>query len=482
MDTPLIRYGKYLLIAAILYFPLFSHLGSLSVRIWDEARLAQSAYEMLQNGNFLIQHINGKPDMWSTKPPLLIWAIIINMKLFGINELAVRLPSAMAALGTMGALFFFLKKISRTEWLGIFSVLILVSTAGYITEHASRTGDYDAPMTLFTTISCLAYYTYLEKKDKKYLHIFFVALTIAALIKSVNALLFIPALLIYTIIDKKLVYIFKQKHFYIGIGYTIFFILGYYLTREYYNPGYLKAVYNNELGGRFLEALESHGEPFFYYLSNLESFQYSFWIWLVPVGVYLGFKNESKQYKRFTLFTTLLILVYFLVISISQTKLAWYITPVFPFLAIIVSNVIYYIFEKVKARQSTKELNWILPIIVGVLFTLSYVQVFNKNYCPSETKIDASTYYTSYYLKKAIKENKSLSGYTVLYDGYKEHVRFYVSILNSKGSDIHFIDETDVRTGDKVIIQDQNTITRLKVSKKTKLLDHYDGIEVLEFL
>ena len=53
---------KYLLVLLLIFVPLFQHLGSLTIRIWDESRLAINAYEMYHHGNYLIPTFNGEPD------------------------------------------------------------------------------------------------------------------------------------------------------------------------------------------------------------------------------------------------------------------------------------------------------------------------------------------------------------------------------------------------------------------------------------
>ena len=63
----------YFLLIVLVYFPLFSNLDSTPMRIYDEAFSASSALEMLANGNWSVTHFNGHPDMWFTKPPLMIW-------------------------------------------------------------------------------------------------------------------------------------------------------------------------------------------------------------------------------------------------------------------------------------------------------------------------------------------------------------------------------------------------------------------------
>ena len=104
------HFFKYMALAVLLAIPIFWHLDTLPIRVWDEARLAINAYEMLNNGDLIVTHFNGKPDMWNTKPPLLIWIQALFMKILGVNELSVRMPSTIAAFLTCIVLFIFSKK------------------------------------------------------------------------------------------------------------------------------------------------------------------------------------------------------------------------------------------------------------------------------------------------------------------------------------------------------------------------------------
>src|SRR5690606_9717613 len=100
--------------------------------IWDEARLAINAYEMSQNGNLIVTYFDGAPDMWNTKPPLLIWIQALFIKMFGFNELAIRLPSAIAALFTCVVILIFSEKYLKNFWFGFIAVVVLVTSQGYI--------------------------------------------------------------------------------------------------------------------------------------------------------------------------------------------------------------------------------------------------------------------------------------------------------------------------------------------------------------
>ena len=142
---------KILLFIGIIYFPIFLHLEYLPIRIWDEARLAINAYEMHENSNFLITYFKGNPDMWNTKPPLMIWFQVFFIKLFGVGELAIRLPSAIVAFLTCVSVMFFSLKYLKSYWFGLFAVIILITSDGYISIHGARTGDYDSLLVFFLT-------------------------------------------------------------------------------------------------------------------------------------------------------------------------------------------------------------------------------------------------------------------------------------------------------------------------------------------
>ena len=118
----------------VVYFSLFYKLATGSLNIWDEARVAVSALEMSQTGNWLIPTYDFKPDMWSVKPPLMVILEAIAMKWVGFNELAVRLPGAIAAFATLALLFWFSVKQLNSLLVGFCSVLFLSTSPGYVSS------------------------------------------------------------------------------------------------------------------------------------------------------------------------------------------------------------------------------------------------------------------------------------------------------------------------------------------------------------
>lgn len=452
MKKFLTNYLPYILLAALAYMPLFGYLNSLPIRIWDEARLAMNAYEMLHNSNFIVTYFEGKPEMWNTKPPLLIWMQVFWMKILGVNELAVRLPSAIAALLTCGTLMVFSILYLKKYWFGFIAVLVLLTSHGYIALHSTRTGDYDALLTLFTTLSGLYFFTYCETTKNKHLYLFFAFTAMAVLTKSITGLLFLPGMVLYSIIQKQFIPLLKNKHFYFGLLSFLVVAAGYYLLREMNNSGYIAAVIENELGGRYLKTLEDNTHGFWYYFDNIIGTHYSTWVLLVPSGLIIGLFSRELQIKRITLFSFLLIVTFFLVISSSQTKLEWYDVPLYPFLSILVAVFIHFIFEllnNIKWIKQTLQVNVVPFIFLFLLFIIPYQKIIDKTYKPKNYSSGKTFYEIGYYLKDAIKGKHDLNQQFLLYKGYNTHNKFYLNILNDKGVEISFkywdnLDEGDV--------------------------------------
>jgi len=75
---------------------LFSGLGSLGLVGPDEPRYAAIARAMAESHDWITPRLWGSP--WFEKPVLYYWSAGIAMRIFGVNEFAARLPSALATL------------------------------------------------------------------------------------------------------------------------------------------------------------------------------------------------------------------------------------------------------------------------------------------------------------------------------------------------------------------------------------------------
>lgn len=135
--SPIARIAWAVLIIATLAICYFSHLGALGFVGPDEPRYAWIARDMAESGDWITPRLYGKP--WFEKPPLYYWSAAVSFKLFGVSEVAARLPSAVAALLATLAIAWLAWRLYGAEtarWL----LLLLPTSVGMIGfSHAAAT-------------------------------------------------------------------------------------------------------------------------------------------------------------------------------------------------------------------------------------------------------------------------------------------------------------------------------------------------------
>ncbi|MEZ4739169.1 MAG: glycosyltransferase family 39 protein [Flavobacteriales bacterium] len=435
-------------------FPLFMHLDVLPIRIWDESRQAWNAFEMWQNGNYLVTYFQGAPDMWSTKPPLLIWCQALLFGLIGPGELALRLPSAVAALLTG---WFLLRTVARNlgaSWMGLIACAVLYTNQGYINMHVARSGDYDAMLVLFMSLSAWALYRWTVDGRPRQVLFFFILLTLGVLTKSVQALLFLPGLFLFLLFEKKVITLFRLRQTYFGLLLFVLVVGGFYALRESANPGYLEAVWMNELGGRYGDALEGHHGPWNYYVSMLIEHHFVPWWWLVPCGIVLGFAHRNPEMRRWTLLLVCVGSAYLFIMSSAGTKLEWYEAPLFPILSALAAIAIYVPFVWLQSENLfTPQLRGrVLPYLLLFLgFVGPYSSTVGRMYFPKEWAWDEERYAGTKFLQSMVRGTEHTQVDAVCYDDYNAQNAFYVKLLQDRGERIDCIAKPDLTTGQRAM-------------------------------
>lgn len=131
----------------------FCRLGSLSIR-GEETRRATIAREMIETGDWNVPRQQGEPYL--SRPPMQNWAIaLVGMAAGEIDELAVRLPSALAVLLTTLLVYSYARLFLNR--LGGISAAAAFATFGQILE-LGRLGETDALLTLCVSGSLLLWH------------------------------------------------------------------------------------------------------------------------------------------------------------------------------------------------------------------------------------------------------------------------------------------------------------------------------------
>src|SRR5579862_7326538 len=147
------RLGHYaaLLAAGTLLFLV--NLGGPALWDIDEGRNATAALEMRESGDWIVPKFNG--ELRSHKPALLYWLQAAAYAVFGVNEFAARLPSALAALVTV-LLVYEMGRRMFNAGSGLLSGLVLASSILFCAS--AHFANPDALLLTFTTATLLLFW------------------------------------------------------------------------------------------------------------------------------------------------------------------------------------------------------------------------------------------------------------------------------------------------------------------------------------
>jgi 4-amino-4-deoxy-L-arabinose transferase-like glycosyltransferase len=142
-----------LLLLALCAVSFFWRLGANGLWDLDEALYTESAREMRLSGDYVTPRVNGEP--FFEKPPLLYWEAAGSFALFGRNELAARLPSALASTVVVALLFLVGSRVFSFRAGILASSFYAVSPLVF---GAARQLTTDATLTLCITAALLAFF------------------------------------------------------------------------------------------------------------------------------------------------------------------------------------------------------------------------------------------------------------------------------------------------------------------------------------
>lgn len=453
--APLRRYAPWRLFLAAAYFPVFLHLDSPPVRTWDESLFAMRAYYTAGTGAYLpnFEHFPGITYYRNLKPPFGTWLQAASFRLFGVSELALRLPVSAFVLATVLLQFFWLKKQTGRRWPGWAAGLILLTSAGYLTPHVARTGDHDAILAFLLLLQLWAGYRLLRAAPplpRGPLWLLAATLLAGFLTKSVVAFFFLPGLLVFALYKRNLGPLLRQPPLYLAAAAVLAGIAGYYLWMETRYPGFLAAVRETVLG-RYVAERNQMGQPFWYYFRELAAVRFLPWIVLLPLN-YLLRRRLTPAQRDLSVLLWSAVLGYLLIISFSETKLAWYDASVYPPLALLAGLALYQ-FDHWVADRRPRFRSWAAGGLFLLLFAPAYA--FTVHRCATARLEGAEEQY-AYLMRKLAREFPDLTTYTVYCGPFNGQVAFYTRWYNDrKGYDIRVATnfaEGDFRPGDRVLV------------------------------
>lgn len=337
------QYAQIIILLVFCFILYFLNLGRWDLWNPDEPRYAQVAREMVNGGDWILMHHNGKT--YSDKPPLFFWLIGLSSFLWqGFTSFSVRFPPALFGILTV-ILTFLLGKNLYSPRAGFLSGLVLATSLEF--AYLSTRANIDSTLTFFTTASLLCFILWAKyrngeegkKRQLERLSIygFYISMALATLAKGpVGFILPLLVGLIYLLVQQDWKGIREMKLL-PGMLLMMAIVLSWYLPavwkggQDFLNDTLFKHTIDRYSKGW------SHVKPIYYYFIN---FPVNFlpWIFFLPAAMGYGYSKEAIEKRKDFLFLLIWFVVIFLFFTLSKGKRELYLLPLFPAASIMVGK------------------------------------------------------------------------------------------------------------------------------------------------
>ena len=316
----------------------FLRLGNLGLTDRDEASFSEATLEMIESGDWLTPHLNGNTRF--DKPILIYYIMAASFKLFGVSEWAARIHSAVFATMLLLVTFFFVRR-HLPEQIALISSVILGSNLLIVIQGRAATTD----MALILTTTCALFLFFEGTQGHRHAYLaIYPLLALGFLIKGpVAVIIFLAAAIPYLLLTGRLRLFFREAYPIWGlVAFTAIALPWFAVVWMIHGSKYTEAARAFTFG-RYFSTIGGHGgTPFFYILVLLITF-FPWVIWL-PGALWRILRTRRQAAKStetpslLLLFAAVWIVGGLIFFSLSQTRMAHYIAPLYPAAAILVAQ------------------------------------------------------------------------------------------------------------------------------------------------
>jgi 4-amino-4-deoxy-L-arabinose transferase-like glycosyltransferase len=328
-----LRLALYALLAAIIYLP---GLGRPALWEPDEGRYAEIAREMVVSGDYVTPRDD--LELYFEKPPLVYWANAVSIKVFGVNEFAVRLPAALFSIGQV-VVTAALAEAMLGATAGLLAALALALSPLFF--GFARFATLDPALAFFLSAGLAAFYaaarddSFSLPSSRKWMMISAAMLALGTLAKGPVALILGGAIAIaWLATERRLNQIAEMPLASCLVIYAAI-VIPWFAIAEARNPGFMRFFIIHEHLERYVASSEHGWGPWFFIPIVLGGAWP--WILFVPLGWYAMRANDgsgSGRARASASFLGIWFVVVFVFFSIPRSKLGSYILPALPPLAI----------------------------------------------------------------------------------------------------------------------------------------------------
>ena len=381
MDRPSPQPIPLLLLLLLSGLLFFIGLGSMGLTDRDEGRNAEAGREMFASGDLITPTFNG--ELRVAKPVFVYWLMTMSYHLFGVNEFAARVPSALFGVALIVMHYLFLTRL-RGPTVGLYGALMLLLNIEILA--LGRMAITDSVLIFFTTLSLYSFWLGLHEpgSGRHWMWGFYVGMALATLTKGpVGFAVPLIAALLYLVATQRWQLFWER-----GVpltGTLLFFILAtpWYAAMLLIHGDAYSSEAKVHTVGRFLAPMEGHGVGWWFYFPVLLLGFYP-WSSFLPAGLYRAYvswrafrtrrshepsESEASESSHDELdwFMGFWIVGVFIFFSLSSTRLPHYIGPLFPACAVLAASY----WTQGLQDPSTKGLRASIHFLTGIGYLLA---------------------------------------------------------------------------------------------------------------
>lgn len=250
-----------LLLAVVLGF--YVNLHAVPLFDLDEGAFSEATREMFLRGDFVSPYLNGVPRF--DKPAFIHWLQAASVSLFGWNEFALRLPSALAATAWVLVVYGFARAV-RDERTGLIAAIAMATSLEI--PLIAKAATADAVLNLFITAAMLTAYLHYQSGRRRYLYLCFLSMGLGFLTKGPVAVAIPGAVTLLFYLSKGEWRAWLRAAFDpAGLALFVAVALPWYVL-QYLKEGdaFIAGFFFKHNVGRFQDAMEGHSGSLLYYV------------------------------------------------------------------------------------------------------------------------------------------------------------------------------------------------------------------------
>ncbi len=322
-----------LLSLGVLYF---CSINCISLTDPDEAFYSLTAKEMSQAQSFVTPLIFGHPQF--EKPPMFYWALMGSFEMFGFNPGAARLVPALCGLLGLLMTFFFCRRVFGED-VAYTAVMILGTCALYLVM--SKAVLTDIMLAVFMAGAFYAFYLWMLEGKQFWLDAFAVLAGLAVLTKGPVAIIILLAVIVIYLCWLKEFKLLKEFAFNRWALIFCAVAVPWYAVMIYkHGRAFIDEFIIHDNWDRILSAEHKRLDTWHFYPMVMTAGLFPWTFYLILMG------RRWKEFSRECLFLLIWIAVTFIIFQRAHSKLASYILPLVPALAIVLSISVSSIKEK----------------------------------------------------------------------------------------------------------------------------------------